>query len=427
MAEGCGEQKMRKFASAIMAKRYLDETKQLDDATTKRFNGILEQSLQEIINLQNSDGSFNLWGTSHRADWWKKITYAAKTKDYLDLTAYIVKLLAQYQETNLNYDKSVMQKAMKYIKNQQKGDGRFENNGNAQFRDLNRYSALEGVSLTAYVLVGILENEYLKTNYPMVIEKGLQFIETKYYDIIHDGTNYEQAMTFYLYILAGKNHQKLLEKLNEVACKIDGEVYWEYKERIPSSPSMQVEVSSYVALGFIKLQEYDEAKPIVKFLMSKRNPMGGFETTTDTVLGLQALTEMSKALYAKDSKINFSLRNQNNEEILMSVGGRQKRLISDNLSSTTSQVQVSATGNGVASFQISCQYKVKLENSSEYFEIAADANKQNDNSLKLHICVKTKDRKTSNMAIMEVNLPSGYRHHYGPVEETENLKVKSIK
>lgn len=424
MAEGCGEQKMRKFASAIMAKRYLDETQQLDATTTKTFNRILEQSLQEIMALQNSDGSFNLWGTSHRADWWKKISNSAKTKDYLDLTAYIVKLLAQYQAINPNYDESVMQKSMHYISKQQKNDGKFENNGNAQFRDLDKYSELDGVSLTVYVLIGILESVYLKKNYPMVVERGLQFIESRYYEILHDGTNYEQAMTFYLYVLAGKSHVKLLEKLKQDALKRDSEVYWEYKERVPSSLSMQIEVSSYMALGYIKLQEYDEAKPIIKFLMSKRNPKGGFETTTDTVLGLQALTEMSKVMYAKDTNINFTLRNQNNEEIIMSIGERQKRILSDKLAPYTKEVQVSATGKGVASFQISCQYKVKLENFTEFFEVNIDAKKQNDNLLKIHICVKTINRNISNMAIMEVNLPSGYKYHHGPVEDTENLMVK---
>lgn len=406
-----------------MAKRYLDESEQLDETTTKRFNEILSQSLQEIMALQNSDGSFNLWGTSHNADGWNKFINLLNTMDYLDLTAYIVKLLAQYKATNLKFNDSVIKNAMNYIKKQQKLDGRFENNGNAQFRDLERYSGLKGVSLTAYVLIGILESEYLKNNYQSVVDKGLQFIDTKYFDVVHDGTNYEKAMTFYLYVLAGKNNEQLLKKLDENALKRNGEVFWEFKDKTHSSTSMQVEVSSYVALGFIKLLKYDDAKPIIKFLMSKRNPKGGFETTTDTVLGLQALTEISKALYSKDTKINITLESQNNKKLILTVGKHQQRLVSDKLSSLTRHVNVSATGVGVANLQVSCQYKIKMTHFVEYFEISTVAKKQNQNSLKLNICVKTMNRKTSNMAIMEVNLPSGYQHHHGPAAETDNLKV----
>lgn len=417
---------MRKFATTIMAKRYLDETQQLDETTTKRFNEILAQSLQEIMALQNSDGSFNLWGTSHYTDRWKKFISISNTMDYLDLTAYITKLLAQYQATNLKFNDSVMKNAMNYIEKQQKRDGRFENNGNAQFRDLVKYSEIEGVSLTAYVLIGILESEYLKNNYQSVVDKGLQFIDTKYFEVIHDGSNYEKAMIFYLYVLAGKSNEQLLKKLNENALKRNGEVFWEYKDKTHSSTSMQVEVSSYVALGLIKLQNYDEATPIIKFLMSKRNPKGGFETTTDTVLGLQALTEMSRAVFAKNSKINILLRNQNNEELITSIGTRQKRFFSDKISSLTREVQVTANGNGVVSLQVSCSYKEILKKFDEFFEITVNARKENENSLNIGVCVKAKHRKTSNMAIMEINLPSGYKHQHGPAEETENLKVNYL-
>lgn len=283
MAEGCGEQRMRKFATTIMARRYLDETLQSTKEDKKKFDNILAQSYQEVMSLQNSDGSFDLWGTNKVTDLWKSLYNSGS--DYLDLTAYIVKLLAQYEAIKALPDKAALHSAMRYIQDQQKSDGRFQNNGKPQFRDLERYSEIEGVLLTEYVLIGILESEYLKANYIPIVEKGLRFIERKYEDILHGGTNYERALTLYLYVLAGKDHQTMLNKLSENAVRSQGNVYWELKPRTSSSPAVQVEIASYVALSLIKLQNFDEAMKVVKFLMTKRNPKGGFESTTDTVLG----------------------------------------------------------------------------------------------------------------------------------------------
>lgn len=415
---------MRKFSSALMAKRYLDQTDQLDTESSQKLNKILEQGLQEIMELQNKDGSFDLWGTSHKADIYKKLKNYYTRKDYLDLTAFIVKLLAQYEVINKGFNKAATQRAMKYIKSQQKPDGSFDNNGKPQFRDLTRFSEIPRVSLTAYILIGILESENLSKTYHEIVEKGLRFIDANLNTILREGTNYERAMTFYLYTLAEKDHEQLLNKLNQNAINREGLRFWEYKGKTPSSPTMQVEVSSYVALGFITLQKYQEVLPIIDFLLSKKNPKGGFTTTSDTVLALQALSDISKALYVQDSNMQMSLRNQNNEELLLRVNARQRRSINENLSSSTRQIDVTATGVGVACLQISCQYMVKMENFKEHFDITASARRKSEQELNIDICVKTVQRQKSGMAVMEVNLPSGYSHHYGPDEETENLNVR---
>lgn len=415
---------MRKFSTALMAKRYLDETLQLNDENSRNLNRVLEQGLQEIMALQKKDGSFDLWGTNHRADIWKRLKNSFTSKDYLDLTAYIVKLLAQYEVINPGFSKAATHSAMKYIKNKQKPDGSFEVNGEAQFRDLNRLSEVPRVALTAYILIGILESEYLSKNYQSIVQNGLRFIDDKFDTILREGTNYEKALTYYLYALAGKNHEQVLNKLNENTINSENLRFWQFKGKDPSSAALQIEVSSYVALGLIHLKRYEDVLPIINFLMSKRNPKGGFESTVPTVVALQALSDISKALYEKESDMQLSLRNQHNEEVLLRVNARQRRATTENLSPSTRRIDVTATGKGVASLQVSCEYKVKLENFKEYFDITASARMKSEETLDIAICVKTVNRQKSDMAVMEVSLPSGFTHHHGPHEDADNLKVR---
>lgn len=65
-------------------------------------------------------------------------------------------------------------------------------------------------------------------------------------------------------------------------------------------PNGDVEITSYALLTLLadKLVEVDELLPIVKWLVAQRNSYGGFISTQDTVLGLQALIEFAeKAKY----------------------------------------------------------------------------------------------------------------------------------
>lgn len=419
MPEGCGEQKMRKISTTVLARRYLEETSQLKEENRKRFDNILNKSYQDMIALQNDDGSFDLWGTSHQYDVWKRGFY--QRGHFLDLTAYIVKLTAQFDKIKPIPDKNALNKAMNYISRQQNSDGSFINRGNPQFRDMQKYSNIPDVSLTAFVLVVILENESLREDYPLIIEKGLNFIENKFYNILHDGTNYERALTLYLYALAEKDHQLMLNKLFYLAVQTENEVYWNLNQN-PSSAATQVEISSYVALALVKLQKFEEVMKVAKFLMSKRNPRGGFESTTDTVLGLQALSEISQILYSKDTNINIVLRNQLNKVSNMTINQRKSRSITQSLPSNTRKIQISATGSGVASLQVSCQYKQKIKNFETFFDLTVRPTKE-ENFLYLEICVKTKNGQKSNMALLAIELPSGYAYQSGPNQDGKEIKV----
>ena len=61
--------------------------------------------------------------------------------------------------------------------------------------------------------------------------------------------------------------------------------YWEsfYARESPLS----VEATAYVLLYLVQTRQLNEALPVMKWLVSQRNSLGGFTSTQDTVIGLQ--------------------------------------------------------------------------------------------------------------------------------------------
>jgi CD109 antigen len=88
-----------------------------------------------------------------------------------------------------------------------------------------------------------------------------------------------------------KEIQLLLIRLLKLLFVIlDDKTYWKANHRVTKrevgdralsnrAPSMDVEASSYALLAYMKLGYYAESFPIVKWLVSQRNPTGGQRST----------------------------------------------------------------------------------------------------------------------------------------------------
>lgn len=336
------------------------------------------------------------------------------------MSIYIARLLGQLNDTQFSMEP--LNKAINYIQRRQKYDGRLQNNGKPQFEDLSKFEGIPGVSLTALTLIGIHESDYLRKNYQNIMENGLGFIDSNLNDILDSGNNYERALTLYLYVLLDKPHDDLLAKLKSQAIESVDQIYWEFEDKTPSSLRFNIEISSYVALALTKLGKSEDFIKIAKFLVSNRTPDGGFGSTLSTVVGLQALAEISKALYSPTTKLTLDVKNQDNEEILMALEPG-KTSTQEELPSNTRKVSITASGGGVASVQASCFYKQKMTNLLQHFEMTVNARKYGRDNLKVEICVKTKDGRKSNTAQMIVNLPTGFEYRSGPTEKIESLRV----
>jgi len=229
----------------------------------------------------------------------------------------------------------------------------------------------------------------------------------------------------------GKNSlaTKFMDYLNSKAINVDDLKYWKNSPKGDSTNernSTQVEIAAYALLAFADAGRFEDATPVMKWLLTQRNSRGGFFSTQDTVMGLYALSKIIPRFHMPNVDMNVNL-NVGNETINMKVNSSNaltKRHF--DIDSNVRQMSVYANGTGLAMFEISHQYYTKLEEFTNSFTIditpKIDATKKD--VLHLEICVNynpNDDTTQSNMAVMEIALPSGYV--YDP--ETAEL-LKSI-
>src|SRR5699024_1508569 len=72
--------------------------------------------------------------------------------------------------------------------------------------------------------------------------------------------------------------------------------------------SLEVESTAYALLTLALRSDTDEAIPALRWLISKQNSNGGFASTQDTVIGLQALGAIAEKLTSSRLKMEVSIK-----------------------------------------------------------------------------------------------------------------------
>lgn len=107
----------------------------------------------------------------------------------------------------------------------------------------------------------------------------------------------------------------------------DGKQWWEKK--IPESDSkniwyskpnsINVEITSYGLLALLEAGLYSDALPIVKWLVNQRTELGGFQSTQDTIIGLQALSKYAQRVSSNFNNVQVAIKYNEGAESRISV------------------------------------------------------------------------------------------------------------
>ena len=286
MPFGCGEQNMILFAPNVFVARYLKETGQLKPEVMAKAEHLMLVGYQRELTYQRDDGSFSAFGNNDK-------------QGSLWLTAFVLKTFAQAQEL-MYIDPQVLRDAAYWIFEHQQSDGSFENIGFLHHQEL--LGGLQGKdALTAYVAIALLEAGELPA-----ANKAMAYLEGRLEGMENP---YTLAITAYAMEVAhakgleriAPSAEKAHEKLMALA-QIDGDsIYWggdvstivpKYDARRPAR-SAAIETTGYALLALVERGDLVNAGRAAKWLAGQRNAYGGFGSTQDTVVGLQALTAFS--------------------------------------------------------------------------------------------------------------------------------------
>ncbi|NWS77567.1 OVOS protein, partial [Crotophaga sulcirostris] len=412
MPYGCGEQNMALFTPNIYALDYLNKTGQLTEEIRVKGTGYLSTGYQKQLSYKHRDGSYSSFGTRDR-------------EGSVWLTAFVYKSFAQAKRY-IYIDDNVQSQTLIWLASKQKSDGCFENAG-SHFNNALKGGEEGQYSLTAYVVAALLEAGHPAAH--PIIQSGMNCLETAFGNGVHN--LYNQALFAYAYGLADKEEksQFFLERLDETATRDGGSIHWQRENKPPAehfpvfysrAPSAEIEMTSYALLAFLnkaKLtpEDLSYVSRIVHWLVKQQNPYGGFSSSQDTVVALQALAQYGYLTFSKNSLNTVKVNFMESPSKTFQVNDENRFLLQQaSLPTIPGNYSMEVNGTGCVYLQTTLRYNVHLPKEVAGFALSvgtANATCTSNFPPKFDLVVSTSytgNHKVSNMAIIDVKMLSGF-------------------
>ncbi|KFQ69904.1 Ovostatin, partial [Phaethon lepturus] len=412
MPYGCGEQNMALFTPNIYVLDYLNKTGQLTEEIRVKGTGYLSTGYQKQLSYKHQDGSYSSFGTRDR-------------EGSVWLTAFVYKSFVQARRY-IYIDDNVQSQSLIWLASKQKSDGCFENAG-SHFNNALKGGEEGEYSLTAYVVAALLEAGHSAVH--PVVQSGMNCLETAFGNGIHN--LYNQALFAYVYGLADKEKrcQFFLEKLDKTATRDGGSVHWQRENKPPAedfpvfysrAPSAEIEMTSYVLLALLnkaKLTPEDLSyiSRIVHWLVKQQNPYGGFSSSQDTVVALQALAQYGYLTFSKISLNTVKVNFMESPSKTFQVNDKNRFLLQQaSLPTIPGNYSVEVNGTGCVYLQTTLRYNIYLPKKAAGFCLSvrtANVSCTSNFPPKFDLVLSTSytgNRKVSNMAIIDVKMLSGF-------------------
>ncbi|KAJ1150854.1 hypothetical protein NDU88_003642 [Pleurodeles waltl] len=215
MPYGCGEQNMINFSPNIYVLQYLKTTGQMTQSIKETAIGYMKAGYQTELTYRRSDGSFSAFGNSDvSGSTW--------------LSAFVLRCFLQARPF-IYIDQAVLQSAVMWlVQYQDIITGEFSEPGHVIHTELQ--GGLNGpITLTAYILTALLEDEIYRRYYKVHVSKALEFLEQKFEEGI--SSNYTLAVVTYALSLANSTKARLaLDVLNGRADRTSKSSSCQYSE-----------------------------------------------------------------------------------------------------------------------------------------------------------------------------------------------------
>ncbi|XP_025086986.1 CD109 antigen-like [Pomacea canaliculata] len=424
MPTGCGEQNMILMAPHVYVYTLLTSTRQITPELDARLKYFIERGYQRELTYQRQDGSFSSFGDRDSAgSTW--------------LTAFVLRVFHQARGI-IFVDKHVLQRAVYWLLSHQNTDGSFNEFGHVydvQMRSFGDHSP----GLTAFVLLALTENtdaDWMTGPYDIrgAINKAKDFLIGSF-DRIYD----ELSLVLTSYVLLGMpNSSELEEKIltvlktrvfrnNEIVLGRVNQTnqvnsYSRWGTGYTRARPIDIQLTSYALLSFTARGLFQEGLELLSWLTHQRNPYGGFVSTQDTIVALQAMTEFVKhyapsgydmhvLVRTEQSPFHFEV-NMNNSQVLQSHG----------LSYIPKELTFEATGHGLVVAELDVFFNAESDFGESAFDVSTVLLDDYLNSFKLMICTRYRLAGESGMVVQEVGIPSGFAPDVTSIGNVAGLK-----
>ncbi|XP_053870695.1 alpha-2-macroglobulin-like protein 1 [Malaclemys terrapin pileata] len=363
MPYGSGEENMVWFAHNIYTQQYLEKSEQLSPEIRDKAQGFLQSGYQRELLYKHNDGSYSASGKSDvTGNTW--------------LTAFVLKSFGQARPY-ISIDEKHLEDALGWLQRHQQETGCFRSVGYLLNNAL-QGGVVDELSLSAYITAALLELGQPLTD-PMVT-RALQCLrESSTSDL------YTQALLAYTFGLAGSTELRgaLLQSLAQHSVSAGGQLYWQRKVKaLPSpygnqAPSAEVEMTAYVLLAYLSLPNVSAADmvtatQIIRWLSKQQNPYGGFGSTQDTVVALQALAKYAFLTYSTSGAVSVTVSSQAGALQFHVENANRLVLQRAALQEIPGQYTLRASGKGCVFVQLTLRYNMLPPKSATTFDLRVE-------------------------------------------------------
>ncbi|XP_070691097.1 complement C4-B [Pempheris klunzingeri] len=361
LPQGCLEQTMVRLAPTASAVRYLDLSEQWFDLPAGARDVALdkiEMGYMRILEHKNADGFYGSWSSVPSSNW---------------VTALVVKVLslvAQRQIVTFGQQgrrvrvvpMEEIRRPVSHLLSVQKADGSFSDPQPVLHRGVLRGTD-QKASMTAFITLALQRSlEFLDTegrsNAEASISRSTAYLMSHLEELQHP---YAVSITAYCMAVClpkGTDLSSVWAKLEAMATEgKNGCLLWtadasqQYQEQ---ADAITVETTAYALLATVELERSTWADKAACWLTTQENYFGGFKSSQDTIMALEALAEyeLKKSISPETNLIaEFTSPGKKNivkialENKKQKVEAQLKKLAGNNIIATV-------TGNGEAKLKV---------------------------------------------------------------------------
>uniref|UniRef100_A0A1I8GS78 A2M domain-containing protein n=1 Tax=Macrostomum lignano TaxID=282301 RepID=A0A1I8GS78_9PLAT len=379
MPYGCGEQNMINFAPAVFVLDCLGPREATPDTVAKAVR-IMKTGYQRELTYRRTDGSYSAFGNNDPAgSTW--------------LTAFVLSIYAQAAAFIPMDPQALAGPSLDFLLSKQQPDGSFAEAGRVIHADMQGAGASGAAGLTAYVCASLVRVIRSCRRHPdlscsqqavgphsrlaSALRSGLRFVYDDYRARPADFRPSDLAVAAYAARLAidddlggagGPEGAKLASflwlHLYEASRALDGGIkrYWPGSGDADGS----VETTSYALLTALARADFQTAAPALRWLSGRQGDLGGFHSTQDTVVGLQAMAQFARSHPGGDGVGSVTVTWPGQPEPLrFGLGPANRSLLQQReigrgqaARALDGEVFVSGTGSGVALVTVAYAYNL---------------------------------------------------------------------
>ncbi|XP_053548776.1 ovostatin [Bombina bombina] len=423
MPHGCAEQNLARIATIVYVLEYLNATGQLTPEILEKGKRFLAEGYIRQLGFRWNNGYVTFAGIGQQAN--------------SGLTANTFKIFERAKKF-IYIDKNVQEQTLLYLSELQTLEtGCFKRRGDLFMPQGDKEDDL---IYTILLTIALLESDY---------SSGKTMLEGALACVVEasksEQSTYIQTMMLYVFTLAEKSNERdnLLNILKQKAVTQAGAVHWERPDR-QASPyfsswftPLEVEMSSYVLLSVAKGPNVLEADltymaTVALWLVRQQNSYGGFRTTQDTTVALQALSAYAALIFTPNAQHNVIVKQGNGQLYQLSLNQDNRLLVQRQpLPTVPGEYSVDVSGNGCCLVQSTLRYYLPVSQQNAAFSLSVNSSAEScvngvAYTFTIGISVSYQgSREQSNMAIIDLKMQSGYTPDYSSLRELVNSKVVS--